>query len=65
MVFPKLSLLSNEDGQSRCIGTYILPNRRVSTWYIDVIEEIGTDDDGVLFYIDKYLDVMLTPQGGC
>lgn len=51
------------DGQARCIGTYILPNRRVSTWYIDVIEEIGTDDDGVLYYIDKYLDVMLTPQG--
>lgn len=51
------------DGQSRCIGTYILPSRRVSTWYIDVIEEIGTDDDGVLYYIDKYLDVMLTPQG--
>ena len=51
------------DGKSRCIGTYLLPNRRVSTWYIDVIEEIGIDDDGILFYIDKYLDVMLTPQG--
>lgn len=51
------------DGQSRCIGAYLLPNKRVSTWYIDVIEEIGMDDDGVLYYIDKYLDVMLTPQG--
>lgn len=51
------------DGKARCIGAYFLPNRRVSTWYIDVIEDIGFDEDGVLYYIDKYLDVMMTPQG--
>lgn len=51
------------DDQSRCIGVYFLPNRRVSVWYIDVIEETGIDEDGVVYYIDKYLDVVLTPQG--
>jgi len=51
------------DDRSRCIGAYFLPNRRVSVWYIDVIEETGIDDDGVVYYIDKYLDVVLTPQG--
>jgi len=51
------------DDKSRCIGAYFLPNRRVSVWYIDVIEETGIDDDGVVYYIDKYLDVVLTPQG--
>lgn len=51
------------DDTSRCISAYFLPDRRVSVWYIDVIEEIGIDDDGVVYYIDKYLDVVLTPQG--
>ena len=51
------------DNASRCISAYFLPNRSVSVWYIDVIEGTGVDDDGVVYYIDKYLDVILTPQG--
>lgn len=51
------------DDKQRCIGAYFLPNRRVSTWYVDVIDGIGFDEDGVVYYIDKYLDVLLTPQG--
>ena len=51
------------DDKSRCIGAYFLPNRKVSTWYIDVIDSVGVDDDGVVYYIDKYLDVLLTPAG--
>lgn len=51
------------EDKSRCIGAYFLPNRRVSVWYIDVIEEVGVDEDGVVYYLDKYLDVILTPQG--
>ncbi len=48
---------------SRAISAYFLPDRRVSAWYIDVIEETGVDEDGVVYFIDKYLDVMLTPEG--
>ena len=51
------------DDRKRCIGTYIKPDRRVSVWYVDVIEETGIDADGIVYYIDKYLDVILTPQG--
>lgn len=51
------------DDRKRCIGAYITPDRRVSVWYVDVIEETGMDEDGVVYYIDKYLDVILTPQG--
>ncbi len=51
------------DGKSRSISAYFKPNRRVSAWYVDVIEETGIDNDGILYYIDKYLDVVLTPQG--
>lgn len=51
------------DDRKRCIGAYIKPDRCVSVWYVDVIEETGIDEDGIVYYIDKYLDVILTPQG--
>jgi len=51
------------DDRKRCIGAYIKPDRHVSVWYVDVIEETGIDEDGIAYYIDKYLDVILTPQG--
>ncbi len=34
-----------------------------SVWYIDVIEGIGQGEDGVALFIDKYLDVIMTPEG--
>ncbi len=51
------------DDRKRCIGAYIKADRRVSVWYVDVIEKTGIDEDGIVYYIDKYLDVILTPQG--
>ena len=51
------------DGLHRSISAFFLPDGRVSAWYIDVIEAVGTDADGVLYFIDKYLDVLLTPEG--
>lgn len=32
-------------------------------WYADVIERTFFDDDGVAAFMDKYLDVIFTPQG--
>ena len=37
------------DDRKRCIGAYITPDRRVSVWYVDVIEETGTDEDGIVY----------------
>jgi hypothetical protein len=34
-----------------------------SIWYADVTEGIEYDDDGIAVYIDKYLDVIFTPEG--
>ena len=56
-----LTIIPNN--KARCISAYFLPNRDVSAWYIDVIEETGIDNDGIVYYVDKYLDVILTPQG--
>ncbi len=35
----------------------------VSCIYVDVMENLEYDSDGVAAYVDKYLDVKLTPQG--
>ena len=34
-----------------------------SIWYIDIIEGIEQDEDGIAVFIDKYLDVIVTPEG--
>ena len=34
-----------------------------SVWYIDIIEGIEPGEDGVAVFIDKYLDVIITPEG--
>lgn len=34
-----------------------------SIWYVDVAEGIEYDEYGIAVYIDKYLDVIFTPEG--
>lgn len=61
------------DGCKRLITAMYLPQEKivmgmlysfsVSAIYVDVIEGIEYDSDGVAAYIDKYLDVIFTPQG--
>ena len=36
---------------------------RPSIWYVDVIDGIEYDDDGIAVFIDKYIDVIFTPEG--
>ena len=36
---------------------------RPSIWYVDVIEGIEYDEYGIAVFIDKYLDVIFTPEG--
>ena len=51
------------DGKKRVITAMYLPDNSISMWYVDVIEDIIYDPDGVAVFIDKYLDVTFTPQG--
>lgn len=34
-----------------------------SIWYVDVIENIEYDKEGIAVYVDKYLDVIFSPEG--
>lgn len=51
------------DGKSRLVTAMYLPDGKLSVCYIDVIERIEYDPDGTAAYVDKYLDVVFTPQG--
>ena len=51
------------DGKKYVITAKYLPDNSVSLWYVDVIEGIEYDTDGVAVFVDKYLDVSFTPQG--
>ncbi|MBR4145937.1 MAG: DUF402 domain-containing protein [Lachnospiraceae bacterium] len=39
------------------------PKYQPSIWYVDIIDGIRYDEDGVAVFIDKYLDVIFTPEG--
>ena len=61
------------DGTEHLISVYYKPEPRrlfgveypmsVTVWYIDVTEGYEYDQDGVIIYTDKYLDVIFTPSG--
>lgn len=42
---------------------YVDQRYQASVWYVDVIEGIEYAGDGTAVYIDKYLDVIFTPEG--
>lgn len=51
------------DGKKHSITAMFTENETVSAWYIDVIDSVIIDEDGVLAFMDQYLDVMLTASG--
>ena len=50
------------DGRAHMVTAKYLPDGRVSTWYVDMLEAVEYDRDGIAVYVDKYLDVIFTPQ---
>lgn len=61
------------DDSKRLVNAMVLPRKKllgdklypysVSVIYADVAEKFEYDPDGVAAYVDKYLDVVLTPRG--
>ena len=39
------------------------PRYRPSVWYVDIIDGMEYDEYGIAVFIDKYLDVIFTPEG--
>lgn len=51
------------DGKKHSVTAMFTESGEISAWYIDVIYSLLTDEDGVLAFMDQYLDVMLTTSG--
>lgn len=51
------------DRKKHVITAMYLPDNSLSVCYVDVIENMEYDADGVAVFIDKYLDVVFTTQG--
>ncbi len=51
------------EGREHMMTVMYLPDGKVSNWYVDILEAVEYDRDGIAAYVDKYLDVIFTPQG--
>lgn len=46
-----------------CITAMMDENSSVKVWYIDMIASQGTDEDGIPYFYDLYLDLIAFPDG--
>lgn len=46
-----------------CITAMMNEENRILLWYIDMIAEQGIDKDGIPFFDDLYLDLVVYPDG--
>lgn len=46
-----------------CITAMMNENEEILVWYIDMIESQGTDSDGIPYFNDLYLDLVVYPDG--
>ena len=56
-----LSILPKEDFY--CITAMMNEKNDILLWYIDMIAEQGIDSDGVPYFLDLYLDLVVYPDG--
>ena len=53
------------DNRKHVITAKYLPDKTVSLWYVDIIENIEYDTDGAAVFIDKYLEKITTTEIWC
>ena len=59
MYFPD----GTHDGEREQYPAPADPRYRPSIWYVDIIDGMEYDEYGIAVFIDKYLDVIFTPEG--
>lgn len=59
--FKWLSILPQDDFY--CITAMMNENEEILLWYIDMIADQGVDPDGVPYFDDLYLDLIVYPDG--
>lgn len=56
-----LSILPENDFY--CITAMLNEKNEILLWYIDMIADKGTDEDGIPYFDDLYLDLVVYPNG--
>jgi hypothetical protein len=56
-----VSILSQDDFY--CITAMLNEKNEILLWYIDMIAEQGIDEDGIPYFYDLYLDLVVYPNG--
>jgi uncharacterized protein len=51
------------DNEYYCITAMINKTDEIELWYIDMIADMGIDNDGIVFFHDLYLDLVVYPNG--
>ena len=51
------------DGERKQYPNPVNVKYQPSIWYVDITDGMEYDEDGIAVYIDKYLDVIFTPEG--
>ncbi|MGW8918535.1 DUF402 domain-containing protein [Paenibacillus lautus] len=46
-----------------CVTTMLNEKKEIIQWYFDISKNIGISDQGVPFWDDLYLDVIVFPNG--
>lgn len=49
--------------KNHCITTMFDEEGNIVEWYIDIVKNIGIDSEGIPYYDDLYLDVVVVPNG--
>lgn len=50
-------------GKNHCLTAMYNPNREIVQWYFDITKQNGIGLDGIPFFDDLYLDVVVLPSG--
>lgn len=50
-------------GKNFVITAMVNADNKINLWYIDMIAGYGMDDDGVAYFDDLYLDLVVRPNG--
>ncbi len=51
------------DTERKLYPSFVNEKYQASVWYVDITDGYYYDKDGTITYIDKYLDVIFTPEG--
>lgn len=51
------------DKEYYVISALLNTRNEITLWYIDMIADSGIDEDGIVYYYDLYLDLVVYPDG--